>query len=526
MKPNHINRREWLGAGTALGLCSLGLTGCATPHGSAIMGATGDTPIAIVAQGQLQGSRAGEVLSFKRVPYAANPYVTANRFKAPQPMPAWAGVRDATQAGPMPPQPSRAPGGGLAGAPDDLTMNIWAPVNAQGAPVLVWLPGGAFYRVDASETWYDGSAFARQGVVVVSVNYRVGIDGFMWVDGMPPNRGFLDQVAALQWVRQNIAAFGGDPDKVTLAGQSAGAQSVMALMGMPSAQGLFQQAIAQSPPQGHFSPDQARRVAAATAAELKVEASAQALASVPMADLIGATERMIADLRDRAKWGPIGGRPPYLPVVDGAVVTDPPLASLTRHAPRDMPLLIGCTDEEARLYLVPGGTIDRIPEPAFAGAIRGANLPENAAQVYAQVRANASPGDKLAAFESDSTFRIPVLRFAENRVAAGAPTWYYNFAWQSPGFGGRLGAAHVVDVPFAFNTLASPQARPFLGGAGPQALADTMFGHWLRFVKTGNPGWARYELAERPTMRFDTTSAVVSDPLPERRKLWASKTFN
>lgn len=526
MTPNHMNRREWLGTGAALGLGALGLTGCASPRAQAITGATGDTPIATVAQGQLQGSRAGEVLSFKRVPYAANPYLAANRFKAPQPMPAWAGVRDATKAGPMPPQPSRAPGGGLAGAPDDLTLNIWAPVNAKGAPVLVWLPGGAFYRVDAGETWYDGSAFARQGVVVVAVNYRVGIDGFMWVEGMPPNRGFLDQVAALQWVRQNIAAFGGAPDKVTLAGQSAGAQSVMALMGMPAAKGLFQQAIAQSPPQRPLFPDQARRVAEATAAELKVASSAQALASVPIADMIGATERMVVDLRNRAKWGPIGGQPPYLPVVDGTVVTDTPLASLTRYAQRDMPLLIGCTDEEARLYLVPSGAIDRIAEPAVGGALKAAKLPDNAAQVYAQVRANATPGDQLAAFESDNTFRISALRFAENRAAAGAPTWYYHFAWQSPGFGGRLGAAHVVDVPFVFNTLASPQARPFIGGAGHQPLADTMFGHWLRFVKTGNPGWDRYDLTRRLTMRFDTTSTVVSDPLPERRQLWASKTFN
>ncbi len=526
MTSDRMNRREWLGAGAALGLGALGLPGCAAPRAKAITGATGDKPIATVAQGQLQGSRAGDVLSFKRVPYAANPYLAANRFKAPQPMPAWTGVRDATKAGPMPPQPSRTPGGGLAGAPDDLTLNIWAPVNARGAPVLVWLPGGAFYRVDASETWYDGSAFARQGVVVVTVNYRVGIDGFMWVEGMPPNRGFLDQLAALQWVQQNIAAFGGAPDKVTLAGQSAGAQSVMALMGMPLAKGLFQQAIAQSPPQNHLSPHQARRVAAATAAELKVEANAQALASASIADLIGATERIVADLRDRTKWGTIGGQPPYLPVVDGTVVTDPPLTSLTRYAQPDMPLLIGCTDDEARLYLVPSGAIDRIPDPAFAGAIRGAKLPENAAQVYAQVRPNASPGDQLAAFESDSTFRIPALRYAENRVAAGAPTWNYHFAWQSPGFGGRLGAAHVVDVPFAFNTLTSPQAKPFIGGVGHQPLADSMFGHWLRFVKTGNPGWDRYDLTRRLTMRFDTTSAVVSDPLPERRKLWASKTFN
>ena len=484
-----------------------------------------DSPTATVAQGLLKGRKAGRVVSFKRVPYAANPYTAANRFRAPQPMPAWTGIRDAGTSGPMPPQPSRAPGGGLAGAADDLTLEIWAPVGVTKAPVLVWLPGGAFYRVDASETWHDGSAYAREGVVVVAVNYRVGIDGFMWVDGMPANRGFLDQVAALQWVRQNIAAFGGDAGNVTLAGQSAGAQSVMALMGMPAAQGLFHKAIAQSPPQNHLSPDQARRIAAATAAELKVANTAEALAGVPLPALIAGTERMVADLRDRAKWGPIGGQPPYLPVVDGAAITATPLASLDRHARPAMPLLIGCTDDEARLYLVPGGTIDRIPAPALAGAIRGAGLPPAAAQVYAQARPNASPGDMLAAFESDSTFRMPALRYAENRVAAGAPVWHYHFAWQSPAFGGRLGAGHVVDVPYVFNTLASQQAGPFLGGAGHQPLADLMFSHWLRFVKTGDAGWPRYALGTRPTMRFDTQSAVVADPLAERRQLWSGVVF-
>ena len=145
------------------------------------------------------------------MPYAADPFAAANRFKAPQPVVAWPGVRDASAFGPMPPQPSRAPGGGLAGEADDLTLNLWVPANAHNAPVMVWFPGGAYYRVNASEGWYDGSGFASQGIVVVTVNYRVGIDGFMAMDGMPHNRGLLDQVAALQWIQRNIAAFGGNP---------------------------------------------------------------------------------------------------------------------------------------------------------------------------------------------------------------------------------------------------------------------------------------------------------------------------
>lgn len=523
MQDPYATRRRLLGGSAVLGLGAVGLGGCAAS--TPIADPRGDAPVATVAQGRLRGRRTGDVIAFRRVPYAANPYLAAHRFRAPQPMPAWEGIREAAASGPMPPQPSRAPGGGMAGEADDLTLDLWTPVGAVDAPVLVWLPGGAFFRVNASENWYDGSAHARDGVIVVSVNYRVGIDGFMWVEGMPANRGFLDQLAALQWVRRNIAAFGGDPGNVTLGGQSAGAQSVLALMGMPAARGLFHRAIAQSPPQNHFSPDQARRIAAATAAELRVEPVARALAGVPMPALVAATERMVADLRDRSKWGPIGGQPPYLPVVDGTVLTDAPLASLTRHGRRDLPLLIGSTDDEARLYLVPGGAIDRITAPAFAGALQGAGLPPDAARVYARVRPDASPGDMMAALDSDRTFRIPALRFAENRVAAGAPVWNYHFAWQSPGFDGRLGAAHVVDVPFAFDTLASSQARPFLGGPGHPPLADAMSARWRRFVRTGDPGWPRYDLDTRPTLRFDTVSAVVSDPLAERRRLWEAVAF-
>ena len=236
--------------------------------------------------------------------------------------------------------------------------------------------------------------------------------------------------------------------------------------------------------------------------------------------------RMVGDLRDSQKWGAIGGRPPYLPVVDGTVVMATPLTSLQQQARPGPPLLIGCTDEEARLYTVPSGEIDQVQAAAVASALQGAALPASAAAVYAQSRPRASPGDMLAAFVSDSTFRMPALRFAENRVAAGAPVWNCHFAWQSPACGGRLGASHVVDVAYAFNTLASQQAASVLGGPGLQALADTLFGHWLRFLKTGNPGWARYDLETRPTLRFDVTSAVVADPLAERRKPWAGQTFD
>ena len=288
---------------------------------------------------------------------------------------------------------------------------------------------------------------------------------------------------------------------------------------------MFKQAIAQSPPQNHLTPEAARRIASATFEALKIQPTRAALTGVGFAELIAGTEVMINDLRDGAKWGAIARQPPYLPVIDGTVLAQPPLASLQRHANAAMPLLIGCTDEEARLYLVPGAAIDKIAPPAISGAIRAAALPADAETVYRQTRTAATAGDMLAAFESDKTFRIPALRYAEDRVRAASQVWFYHFSWSSPAFDGRLGAAHVVDVPYVFNTLATNQARPFLGGPGDQTLAETMHGRWVQFVKTGDPGWDRYNLQSRPTMRFNTQSTLVQDPLPARRKLWSATDF-
>lgn len=517
MSPQTLDRRQFLSSIASCDCSTVGLDS----YSKTITMKKIDRPsrIVTVEQGQLRGVHAGSVDCFKRVPYAANPFTTDNRFKAPQPLASWPGERDASEYGPMPPQPSRATESDFAGEADDLTLNIWAPANSHNSPVMVWFPGGAFYRVDASESWYDGSSFASQGIVVVTVNYRVGIDGFMTIPGMPNNRGLLDQVAALEWVERNIGAFGGNAKEVTIAGQSAGAESVMLLMGMPIAQGLFQKAIAQSPPKNALTLEQADRVAQATGDLLGVAPTAQAIAAVPLRKLIKVIETMVVDLGHRDKWKLVGGQPPFLPVIDGAVLTSTPFAALVENA-GNMPLLIGCTDEEWRLFMVPDDAIGRITLEAFEEGIHRNQLPGNAAYVYAKVRDKASPGDMLAALQSDETFRIPTFRYAEQRVSVGAPVWFYNFSWRSPAFGGRLDAAHVVDVPYSFNTLAAKEAAPILGGPGCQPLADEMHSRWTRFIKTGDAGWPRYELETRPTMRYDITFGMVADPLADRRQLW------
>ena len=244
------------------------------------------------AAGVLRGSREAGLAVFRGIPYAEPP-VGALRFAAPRPVRGWAGVRAAVSYGPPPPQ------GGLFGmdelareaAGDDwLTVNVWSPDPAPGAglPVLVWIHGGAYAIGTSSLPEYDGGRLAAGGVVVVTFNYRLGVEGFAQIDGAPANRGLLDQVAALQWVRDNIRAFGGDPDRVTVFGQSAGGGSVAALLAMPRAAGLFRRAVAQSVPGTFFSPELAADIAAACAAELGVRPTAADLSAVDPARLSAA----------------------------------------------------------------------------------------------------------------------------------------------------------------------------------------------------------------------------------------------
>src|SRR5947209_9193100 len=247
--------------------------------------------------GEVRGSVADGMYTFKGIPYAAPPF-GANRLRLPQPVAPWSGVRDALSYGPKAPQPPYPPGMELFLPPeltspgeDCLTLNIWSPVlRSAGLTVLFWIAGGLFeYHATGASPWYDGSRFARDGIVCVTINYRVGAEGFLSLGKGNANRGLLDQVAALQWVQENIAAFGGDPGNVTIFGESAGALSVGTLLSMPRAEGLFRRAIAQSGAAHHVSsPASARRVGQRLAEKLGVEATREAIAAVPLDSLLAA----------------------------------------------------------------------------------------------------------------------------------------------------------------------------------------------------------------------------------------------
>ncbi|RFC63409.1 carboxylesterase/lipase family protein [Fulvimarina endophytica] len=512
-----LTRRAVLGAGLA---SVLAMTLRSTPSIAA------GEPVVSLRSGDVRGARRGGVASFKRIPYAADPFMAETRFQAPQPVAPWTGLRDATAFGPPPPQPSRNPQSALFGGADDLTLNVWTPdPGAEGLPVMVWIPGGAFVRVDAGEAAYDGTRFAADGIVVVTVNYRVGVDGFMAIEGAPANRGLLDQIAALEWVRDNIAAFGGDATNVTLFGQSAGAESIAVLLASPKAEGLFKRAILQSPPMQAMTADDATRLADIFARGLGAEPTVAGLGGVAFENLIAAIPDLSAELKDRAEWGKLSlGGTAFLPVIDGDVVDASPIDMLSRAQEAGVPVIVGSTDEEARIYMVPGGAIDRVSPEDIDAFVDELNLSAETLDIYRARMPDATTGDLLTALQSDYTFRMPALRIAELR-SGNRQTWHYNFSWRSPAYGGRLGAAHFVDVPFSFDNLSSDQAKTFVGENPPHSLAEAMHGAWVAFAKTGDPGWPTYDLATRKTMRFDTVSKTVNDPEESVRGLWTDVAF-
>jgi carboxylesterase type B len=485
--------------------------------------------------GDLRGSVADGVYAFLGVPYAASTS-GANRLRPPQPVKPWDSVREATGFGPAPPQVAPPESAGTewdtsAAGADCLNLNIWTPdPGAAGLPVMVWIQGGAFEI--SSTAAYDGSNFARDGIVCVVINWRVGADGFLYLDDGIANVGLLDQVAALEWVRDNIDVFGGDPGNVTVFGESAGAMSIGTLLSMPRAKGLFRRAIAQSGAAHHVSSaETAQRIGRHLASRLGVPATREAIAEVPVERLLEAEAELSADLvahPDRAFWGEdLVLTMPWQPVIDGEVLPGRPLDRIAAGAGAEVDVMVGTNTDDWRMFLVLTGEIGQITDDELTGpvdlhgrrALAAYGLPlERALTEYRARYPDASPGDLLAAVQTDWWVRVPALRLADAHANTTSGTFMYEFAWAAPG----LGAVHALEVPFVFDSLGEDALLfgPLLGEDPPQALADTMHAAWVSFAADGDPGWPRYDLGRRATMRFDTTSQVVDDPRAWERALW------
>ena len=487
-------------------------------------------------QGAVHGSAANGVAAFKGVPYAAPP-IGPNRFQPPQPAESWDGVREALTYGPtapkapyVPPYDVLIPEIDIPGE-DYLNLNIWSPDLGQARlPVMVWIHGGAFANGSGSVPAYDGTRFARDGVVCVTFNYRLGADGFLsLVDGIA-NLGLLDQIAALTWVQENIAAFGGDPTNVTLFGESSGGMSVATLMAMPRATGLFRRAIAQSGA-GHFviSPATAQRIGQYLAEKLSVEPTRQAIGAVPINRLVQAQQELRSEISSNpspARWGEVAANlMPFEPVIDGDLLPARPIDSIAAGASANIDVLVGNNADEWRFFLVPTGILNVVNEDILSRAVAGYGLPvAETLATYRATRKDATPGELLAAIGTDWFYRIPAIRMAEAHAQQGAgATYMYEFAWQSPMFDGRIGACHAMELPFVFDNLDKEGFEGLVGTNPPQQVANAMHAAWVAFATSGNPGWPQFNLKRRATMRFDTTSELVEDPLSAERLLWEGR---
>jgi len=444
--------------------------------------------------GPVQGSEADGVASWHGIPYAAPPWGVL-RFKEPQPATPWTEIRSTVVSGPPAPQAIQLPGSTMEPsddeAPDCLTLNVWAPSDSSEArAVMVWLHGGAFLAGAGSDPAYAGASLAKNGVVVVTINYRLGMDGFGHIDGAIANRGLLDQIAALGWVRDNIIAFGGDPARVTVFGESAGAASILALLTMPRARGLFHRAILQSVSHSFFASDLALSVTEAVAAEADVPADAASLSQLSPQELATATRAVIGQGRTRTDWGRLRSSPSVFgPVVDGDTLPEDPWAALRSGAARDVAVVVGHNRDEYRIFLAGQQRLGGITEEEADAALRTL-APNEDADAYRALMPHADPNELVEKVTGDWLIIAPTMQAADAAQKGGGAVFAYELCLDPAG---PMGSPHTIDLPLTFDTfdkgmgvlIANPTESELETGA---LLRQA----WTRFASQGDPGWTQW----------------------------------
>jgi para-nitrobenzyl esterase len=490
-------------------------------------------PVVQTRAGQVRGSVENGAAVFRGIPFAKPP-VGQLRFRAPEPPEPWEGVRDATAFGlrapqaPFPGVPREAAGPADTG--EWLTVNVWTPdPGARSLPVLVWIHGGAYLFGSAADDGYDGGRFARAGAVFVSCNYRLGLEGFAEIPGAPANRGLLDLVAALRWVRDNAERFGGDPENVTVFGESAGAGAISGLLAMDRARGLFRRAIAQSVPGTVFTPGLAADITNAIAAAAGVAPTFEALSATAPMRLVDAQMAVTGRMRQFPQWGAVRlTDTPFSPVVDGEVLPRAPWRALLSGVARDVELLTGHNRDEYRLFIAASGRLGKITDQDAATVLDAfAPAPDGPAG-YRKAYPDADAGRLFELAFSDWLFRMPTLHLAQAHAASGGKTFLYELRAEAPGSGGVFGACHALDVPLVFG---EPGALgQMLTGEQPPAefvaLGDLMRSDWLRFAACGDPGWQVYGAERRTTRIYDLQPDVAPYPEDASMRLWERHQFD
>lgn len=482
-------------------------------------------PLVTTASGPVRGVWNGASARFLNIPYAQPP-IGDLRFAAPVAPEPWTEPLDATAYGPT--AQRRGFGGGPTIIPEPtipgdgtLNLNVFTPNPSADAalPVLVWIHGGGFIAGSAASPWYDGAAFNRDGVVLVSLGYRLGIEGFLHVEGAPDNRGVLDWIAALTWVRDNIAAFGGDPGKVTIAGQSAGGGAVLTLLATPAARDLFHGAISVS---GAVMNPQSRADGLAVAERMTARTGTPAT----VAALRDLSDEQTLALQD-AVMAPGEGELPLpdlalAPFADGELIPTPVPDAFRDGTVSPVPLMLGATHHEFNMA-AEFGMPDAPIELAHA-LLAQIGLGPEAVEQYLALHEGAKPAKVIGQGLTDNLFRAFAAQLADDRAAHGQPTWLYAFEW--PAGGGPMGgmAYHCLDLPFAFDLLHAEGAETSTGPDAPQKLADAMHGAWVAFIRDRDPGaaWPRYSRETRTTRIWDNDVTTADDFYGPERGIWAT----
>ncbi|WP_040209183.1 carboxylesterase/lipase family protein [Neobacillus jeddahensis] len=478
--------------------------------------------------GMVQGSREGEICVWKGIPYAAPP-IHSLRFRPPQEPDSWAGVRAAKEFGPAPVQSESPAMKFLGDSPankdeDCLYLNIWSPgADHKRRPVMVWIHGGSFMYGSGSSHLYDGKSFAEQGdVVIVTINYRLGVFGFLHLSDIggeayqgSGNCGLLDQVAALKWVKENIEDFGGDPHNVTIFGESAGAVSVGNLLSMPNAKGLFHKAILQSgTARCKVAVEKANEMTEQLLSELQVDHNdLSALEKIPAETILQAIK-----IFPRTAFGPVGA---------GITISPQPEKVLEEGFASDIPVIVGTNMDESLLFTQFDPIWEQLDQRKVKTMFELSFQPfwKNVSQYVLQDRELSK-----TLYEEVMThyvFTIPAIFFSESQAKHGAPVWMYRFDYESKVFNGKLKAFHALEIPFVWNNLVNSETEKMTGNDPHRyKLAEQMQHAWIAFAHHGDPNiaklpdWPKYDLEDRSTMLFNTKNKVVNDPDRQNRLKW------